>query len=174
MLIDLEKNLCNSESIPNIIKNIDIIVTWKEVLGVDSTTFLQNTKIEFEKFMCSHHINGNVTIDKEWTIFTLSNQKVKEFMVEIFEIIDKYKIEKYISDINYCKKKKDYHSARSIVKSLQGVDGKLIDESILNELLDENILPLGSINEEHWRFFRELNNLFIQSEGRKKNMGKIY
>lgn len=167
MLETVKKEFSDSDNFSEALKQADIIIIWMDVLEIDSTDFLNQMKEKLEKLL-DDTIDKNIEIDEFKEIWFLNSDKLKEYTQEIFDSMDKRTFEKHISAIKVFEKSGDYGKAYMKLRDISNRDWKGVEENKLKELLIPKILPLGSISEEHWRMFRELNKLFIKTDEMKK------
>ena len=167
MIIKLQNELSDSIDFLEGLKNADIILIWMDVLGIDPTEFSQKMKKTLETLI-DEAVDKNIEIDKTYTLFSLQNERLKEYIPDIFRTFENKKFEKYFSSIKQFENTGDYNNAYLTIKAMAERTWYDIDESKFEELLNQDALPLGSISEEQWRAFRKLKDLFMQTDGRRK------
>lgn len=167
MIEKLKKEFFDSSNFLEALKKADIILLWMDVLGIDSTRFFQKMQKALEKLI-DDAIEKDVRIDEIHTMFSLENKKLKRDISNIFIIFEKKQFEKYISLIKQFENNNDYGSAYLTIKSISERTWNNIEENKFGELLGQEALPLGSISEEQWILFKELKNLFMQTDCKSK------
>lgn len=167
MIEILQSEFSNSSNFLEAVKKADIILIWMEVLEIDSTVFFEKAQKVFEKLI-DDAVEKDIQIDNAHTTFSLENEKLKKYISGVFIIFEEKQFEKYISFIRKFEKNNDYSNAYLTIKSMFEKSWNNIEENKFGELLNQESLPLGSISEGQWKFFKELKNLFTQTDCRRK------
>lgn len=110
----------------------------------------------------------NSKISEFYALWILNSEELKGYVEEIFKSLDKITFEKYISSIKVFVSNGDYRKAYMKIKDISDREWQGIEESKIIELLNSDILPLGSISEEQWRMFKALKDLFMKTDYRKQ------
>lgn len=167
MIENLQNEFSNSSYFLEAAKKADIILIWMEVLGIESTGFFEKAKKVLETLV-DDIVEKDLQIDETHIMFSLENGKLKKYMHSIFILLDEKRFENYLSSIKQFENRGDYSNAYLTIKTMSERTWNSIEENKFGELLHEEALPLGSISEEHWRLFKELKDLFMQTDGRRK------
>lgn len=167
MIENLQNSFSDSSNFLEAVKKADIILIWMNVLGIDSSGFFKKMQKVLETTI-DEAVEKDIKIDETHTLFSLENKRLKEYISDIFTTLENKKFEKYFYSIKKFEDRGDYNNAYLIIKSMTERIWNNVEESKFGELLHQDALPLGSISEEQWRFFRKLKDLFMRTDGRRK------
>lgn len=167
MIEKLKKEFLDSNNFLEALKQADIILVWMDVLEIDSTELFSQMKERLEKLM-DDAIDKDIKIDEFHTLWLLNGEKLKDYTEELFKSLDKKTFEKHVSSIKMFENSGDYSKAYMKIKDISDREWKGVEESKFEELLNPEILPLGSIVEEQWKMFKALKDLFMETDDRHK------
>jgi len=167
LIEDTKLEFFNSSNFIEALKQADTILTWMKVLEIDSTDFFSRLKEKLE-ILIDDAIDKDSKINEFYALWTLNSKELKEYVEEMFKSLDKITFEKYISSIKVFVSNGDYRKAYMKIKDISDREWQGIEESKIIELLNSDILPLGSISEEQWRVFKALKDLFMKTDYRKQ------
>lgn len=167
MIEKLKKEFLDSNNFLEALKQADIILVWMDVLEIDSTELFSQMKERLEKLM-DDAIDKDIKIDEFHTLWLLNGEKLKDYTKELFKSLDKKTFEKHVSSIKMFENSGDYSKAYMKIKDISDREWKGVEESKFEELLNPEILPLGSIVEEQWKMFKALKDLFMETDDRHK------
>lgn len=167
MIEKLKKEFLDSNNFLEALKQADIILVWMDVLEIDSTEFFSQMKEKLEKLL-NDAVDKDIQIDEFYTLWLLNGEKLKDYIQELFKSLDKKTFEKHVSSIKMFENSGDYSKAYMKIKDISDREWKGVEESKFGELLNPDILPLGSIGEEQWKMFKALKDLFMKTDDRQK------
>lgn len=167
MIEKLKKEFLDSNNFLEALKQADIILVWMDVLEIDSTEFFSQMKEKLEKLL-NDAVDKDIQIDELYTLWLLNGEKLKDYTKELFKSLDKKTFEKHVSSIKMFENSGDYSKAYMKIKDISDREWKGVEESKFGELLNPDILPLGSIGEEQWKMFKALKDLFMKTDDRQK------
>lgn len=167
LIEDTKLEFFNSSNFIEALKQADTILTWMKVLEIDSTDFFSRLKEKLE-ILIDDAIDKDSKISEIYALWILNSEELKGYVEEIFKSLDKITFEKYISSIKVFVSNGDYRKAYMKIKDISDREWQGIEESKIIELLNSDILPLGSISEEQWRMFKALKDLFMKTDYRKQ------
>jgi len=151
--------LYSNENAAEAIKKLDGLVQWMELFEMDTREVIEKFNEYIYDFIATQFLLGeDVVIDPFGS--RLGSDQVKELVAEINDRLPLIKLEKTVHRINTYVDKEDFISAYEIMYQLEqrlSKDG--YSHMVLVELLNENILPIGSIEEKHWGFLHRLYKL---------------
>lgn len=163
MIEEVKLEFFNSSDFIEALKQADTILVWMNVLEIDSINFFSQLKEKLETLI-DDAIDKDSKINEFYALWTLNSKELKEYVEEIFKSLDKRTFEKHISSIKVFVSNGDYRKAYMKIKDISDREWHGVEESKIGELLNSDILPLGSISGEHWRMYKALKDLFMKTD----------
>ena len=156
----LRAELYDNDTVISAIEKIDIIVQWMEVFETDTSEILT----QFTSYIYSY-IDELLVAGKDVSVdlfsMNIESNTVKKMVLEIEDKLPMLKIERTIDRIMRYIEADDYDVAYECIEKLEqyvSVYNKRVEKTII-KLLDNRILPFGSIEPIHWRYLHRVYKL---------------
>lgn len=170
MLATLKPLFYESTSVAAMLDKANVICIWMRILKMDIDAFLMDAEKLIKKQIKSE-IERKENIDFSHALFHLESKELKEVVDRISHEYPNMILENCISNLKYDIGEKNYESAIEYIRILDNNMYRIKKGNFLNDklktLLNEDFLPLGSIEPTHWDCFRQfivLANPFIPED----------